>query len=110
MLHQPSPNQTVISGGQVRTSGTAAGAGGGGPTTKKAVANMVAATIPTKIIKARSLIRGTTAQAPVNAKVMVNVLKKQVNHNQGATPAVPQETLKNNFMGPLKANHSQKQS
>ena len=110
MLHQPSPNQTVISGGQVRTSG-AAGAGGGGPPTKKAVANMVAATIPTKIIKARSLIRGTTAQAPVNAKVMVNVLKKQqqqMSHHQGATPAVPQETLKNNFMGPLKANHSQK--
>lgn len=41
---------------------------------------MVAATIPTKIIKARSLIRGTAGQAPVNAKVMVNVLKKHANN------------------------------
>ena len=65
---------------------------------------MVAATIPTKIIKARSLIRGTAGQAPVTAKVMVNVLKKHANN---AAP-VPQETLKNNFMGPLKGNHSQK--
>ena len=69
---------------------------------KKATGTTTTASIPTKVIKARSLIRGAPGQGPLGgAKQVMNVLKRQAADSAGQmsnAALAPQETLRNNFM------------